>query len=304
LEMKEKIGFIGLGAMGGPMAMNMIKKGYTLTVYDIAEARMGVVVEGGGIPASSCKEVAEKSEVIITMLPSSPNVKGAILGDGGVIEGVRQGVIVIDMSTIDPITTREIEEKLASRGVKMLDAPVARGVTAAVGGTLAIFVGGEEKTFEKCKEILSSMGKDVDYVGETGAGEVVKIVNNLILSINVCALAEGLVLGIKAGVKPDMLFRALSKGSADSFALQNHFKKFVFKGKLEKGVFPVEYIIKDLSLALRTAESVHVPQYFGALALQAYESAVAAGYGDRYYPVVVKVLENLAGVEVRADLEK
>ena len=302
--MKEKIGFIGLGAMGGPMTMNLIKKGHTLTVYDIAEARMGIVVERGGIPAGSCKEVAEKSEVIITMLPSSPNVKEAILGDGGVIEGVRQGAIVIDMSTIDPITTREIEEKLGNRGVKMLDAPVARGVTAAVGGTLAIFVGGEEKTFEKCRAILSSMGRDVDYVGETGAGEVVKIVNNLILSINVCALAEGLVLGIKAGVKPDVLFRALSKGSADSFALQNHFKKFVFKGKLEKGVFPVEYIIKDLNLALRTAESVHVPQYFGALALQAYESAVAAGYGDRYYPVVVKVLENLAGVEVRADLEE
>ncbi len=302
--MKEKVGFIGLGAMGGPMAMNMIKRGYPLTVYDIAEDRIGRVVEGGAGPAGSCKEVAEKSEVIITMLPSSPHVKEAILGQGGVIEGVRQGAVVIDMSTIDPITTREIEKKLAGRGVKMLDAPVARGVPAAVGGTLAIFVGGEEKIFEKCKPILLSMGKDVDYVGETGAGEVVKIVNNLILSINVCALAEGLVLGIKAGVKPDVLFRALSKGSADSFALQNHFKKFVFKGMLEKGVFPVEYIIKDLNLALRTAESVHVPQYFGALALQAYEAAVAAGYGDRYYPVVVKVLENLTGVEVRADLEK
>lgn len=284
--------------------MNLIKAGYALTVYDIAEDRMGAAVEKGAEPAGSCKEVAEKSEVIITMLPSSPNVKAAILGEDGVIEGVRSGAIVIDMSTIDPITTREIAEKLDSRGVKMLDAPVARGVAAAVGGTLAIFVGGEERTFEKCRAILSTMGKDVDYVGRTGAGEVVKIVNNLILAVNVCALAEGLVLGIKAGVNPDVLFRALSKGSADSFALQNHFKKFVFKGKLEKGVFPVEYIIKDLNLALRTAEGVHVPQYFGALALQAYESAVAAGYGDRYYPIVVKVLENLTGVEVRADLER
>jgi 3-hydroxyisobutyrate dehydrogenase len=301
--MKEKIGFIGLGAMGGPMAMNLIKEGYALTVYDITEDRMGAAVEKGAETAGSCKEVAGKSEVIITMLPSSPNVKEAVLGEGGVIEGVRPGAIVIDMSTIDPITTREIAEKLSGRGVKMLDAPVARGVPAAVGGTLAIFVGGEEETFEKCKAILSTMGKDVDYVGQTGAGEVVKIVNNLILAVNVCALSEGLVLGIKAGVKPDVLFRALSNGSADSFALQNHFKKFVFKGKLGKGVFPVEYIIKDLNLALRTAESEHVPQYFGALALQAYESAVAAGYGDRYYPVVVKVLENLTGVEVRADLE-
>jgi 3-hydroxyisobutyrate dehydrogenase-like beta-hydroxyacid dehydrogenase len=147
------------------------------------------------------------------------------------------------------------------------------------------------------------MGTDIDHVGESGAGEVVKLVNNLVLAINVCALSEGLVLGVKAGVKPDVLFKALSESSADSFALQNHFKRFVYQGKFEKQVFPVEYILKDLNLALKTAESVHVPQYFGALAVQAYESAVAAGYGDRYYPVVVKTLEDLTGVEVRADLE-
>ncbi len=302
--MKEKIGFVGLGAMGGPMAKNLLKNGYPLTVYDIVDSRMQTLLEAGAVGASSCKEVAKNADVIVTMLPSSPHVREAVQGKGGVIEGVREKSILIDMSTIDPVTTREIEKKLSNMKVKMIDAPVARGVAAAVEGTLAIFVGGDKDTFEKCSPILSSMGKDLDYVGEIGAGEVVKLINNLILSINVCALSEGLVLGIKAGVKPDVLFKALSQGSADSFALQNHFKKFVYKGKFEKDVFPVEYIMKDINLALKTAESVHVPQYFGALALQAYETAVAAGYGDRYYPVVVKTLENLAGVEVRADLEE
>ncbi len=302
--MKEKIGFIGLGAMGGPMAKNLIKDWYPLTVYDIVDSRMQPLLEAGAVGASSCKEVAENADVIVTMLPSSPHVREAVLGKGGVIEGVREKSILIDMSTIDPVTTREIEKKLSDMKVKMIDAPVARGVAAAVAGTLAIFVGGDKDTFEKCRPILSTMGKDLDYVGEIGAGEVVKLINNLILSINVCALSEGLVLGIKAGVKPDVLFKALSQGSADSFALQNHFKKFVYKGKFEKDVFPVEYIMKDINLAMKTAESVRVPQYFGALALQAYETAMAAGYGDRYYPVVVKTLENLAGVEVRADLEE
>jgi 3-hydroxyisobutyrate dehydrogenase len=302
--MTETLGFIGLGAMGGPMAKNTMKNGYSLIVYDIDKSRMEALVEEGAGSALSCKEVAEKSDIIITMLPSSPHVRQAILGDGGVIEGIREGSIVIDMSTIDPVTTREIEKTLSDRRVKMLDAPVARGVSAAVAGTLVIFVGGDEDTFQRCKAILSTMGTDIEYVGESGAGEVVKLVNNLVLAINICALSEGLILGVKAGVKPDVLFRALAHSSANSFALQNHFKNFVYKGKFEKGVFPVEYILKDLNLALKTAENYHIPQYFGALAVQAYETAVAAGYGDRYYPVVVKTLEDLTGVEVRADLEE
>lgn len=300
--MNEKIGFIGLGAMGGPMAKNLLKAGYALTVYDLVGDRMTPLVKDGASAASSCKEVAANSQIIITMVRSSLHAKEAILGKDGVMDGVGAGAILIDMSTIDPVTTREINEELSRRGVEMLDAPVARGVSAAVAGTLAIFVGGNERTFLRCSPVFSAMGKDIDYVGDSGAGEVVKIVNNLILSVTVCALAEAMVLGVKAGVKPEVLFRALSKGSADSFALQNHFKKFVYKGKFEKGVFPVEYMMKDIRLALTTAESVHVPQYFGSVALQAYESAVAAGYGELYYPVVVKCLESLVGVELRADL--
>jgi len=301
--MKENIGFIGLGAMGLPMAQNLLKKGYRLTAYDIASQRVEAVVRQGAEAAESAKEAAEKSGVIITMLPSSPQVREVILGTEGVIEGIARGSIVIDMSTIDPVTTREIVEILSDKSVKMLDAPVARGIPAAKAGTLAIFVGGEKEVYEKCKNILLAMGTDIHYVGGSGTGVMVKITNNLIVATTMCSVAEALVLAVKAGVEPDVLFKALSTGSANSFVLQNHVKNFVLKGKFEKEVFPVDYMIKDLGLALVTGAKYHVPMYFGSLASQAYELARAAGYNERYYPVVIRPLEELTGVEVRADLE-
>ena len=301
--MAREIGFIGLGAMGSPMSKNLIEKGYKLTVYDIVNERMEASVKLGADAARSSKEVAERSDVIIIIVPSSPHVREVILGKGGVIEGVKKGSVVIDMSTIDPLTTREIARILSDKGVEMLDAPVARGVQAAIAGTLAIFVGGEQEVYEKCKDILSAMGKDIHYVGDSGAGEVVKIVNNLILATTMCSLAEALVLGVKAGVEPGVLVNALSQGSANSFVLENHVKKFVLKGKFEKGVFPVDYMIKDLDLALVTGAGHHVPLYFGSLACQAYELARAAGYNERYHPAVIRPLEELTGVKIRADLE-
>ncbi len=302
--MDEKIGFIGLGAMGGPMSKNLLKRGYKLTIYDVASARVEPIAKEGARVAASCKEVAEQSDVIITMVPSSPNAREAILGEKGVIRGVRWGSIVIDMSTIDPVTTREISRILLERGVSMLDAPVARGVQAAKTGTLMIFVGGEKETFDKCKDILSAMGSDIEYIGLSGAGEVVKIINNLITSTTMCLLSEALVLGVKAGVDAGTLYKALSTSSASSFVLQNHVKNFALKGKFEKGVFPVDYMIKDLNLVMTTSAQYHVPQYLGSVALQTYEAAHAAGYGERYIPVVIKLLEELTGVEVRAEIDE
>ncbi len=302
--MKERIGFIGLGAMGAPMSQNLLEKGYQLTVYDIVNRRVTAAVKQGAEAAGSAKEVAEKSDVIITMLPSSPHVREAILGKDGVIEGIKRGSTFIDMSTIDPVTTRQIAEILSAKGVKMLDAPVARGVAAAKAGTLAIFVGGEKEVYEGYKDILAAMGTDIHYIGGSGTGVTVKITNNLIVATTMCSVAEALVLAVKAGVEPDVLFKALSTGSANSYVLQNQVKNCVLKGKFEKEVFPVDYMIKDLGLALATGANYHVPIYFGALANQALELARAAGYNERYYPVVIKPLEELTGVEVRADLEQ
>jgi len=301
--MDERIGFIGLGAMGGPMSRNLMKKGYKLTVYDMVPERMDNIVKEGAIAASSCEQVARHSDIVITMVPGPQDVKTAILGKGGVIEGIREDSTVIDMSTIDPETTRDVAMQLSKKGVTMLDAPVARGVPAAVAGTLLIFVGGEKSVFERCRPILRAMGSDVEYVGKIGAGEVVKIMNNLIVTTTMCGVAEALVLGVKAGVDPGVLVEALGKGSANSFVLQNHVKNCVLKGKFEKDVFPINYSVKDLNLALATGAKFHVPLYFCSLDLQILETARAAGYSDRYLPVVIRLLEKMTGVEVRSDQE-
>jgi 3-hydroxyisobutyrate dehydrogenase len=297
--MKEKVGFIGLGAMGLPMSKNIIKKGYTVSAYDIAKNRLDEVVAFGASPAISAKEVAERSDIVITMLPSSPHVREVILGVDGVLDGIRQGAIVIDMSTIDPGTTREISGNLAVKGARMLDAPVVKGVRGATEGTLSIYVGGEMEVLARCKDLLSTMGTDIEYCGGSGAGEIVKLINNLIIGVSVCSLAEALVLGVKAGVDPSILFKSLSKGSANSFVLQNHVKNFVMTGNFPEGVFPVDYIMKDLEMAMITAREFHIPQYLGELSYQTYENARSAGYSKQYFPAVIQLLEKLAGVEVR-----
>ena len=295
----EKIGFIGLGAMGGPMAKNLARKGYRLVVYDLVGERMDPLKTLGAELAASCREVAERCPVVITMLVSSPHVEAAVLGKDGVIEGIRPGSVLIDMSTIAPAMTRKVGGELAKTTVEMLDAPVARGVKAATEGTLAIFVGGKKAVFEKCQDILKAMGTDVSYVGGLGCGEMVKLINQLILSVNVATIAEGLVLGVKGGVEPEVLVEVLGKGSASSFALQNHFKNFVLQGNFGENIFPTDYILKDLGLILETGKEQQVPLLLSALANQLYEFTRASGWSKNYFPVVVRLLEKAAGVEVR-----
>jgi len=297
--MAKSIGFIGLGAMGKPMALNLIKKGFALWVYDIVQEKMKPLIAQGAGACGSSREVAEGCPIIITILPAPPDVRRAVLGKEGVIEGIKPGAILIEMSTIDPITSREVAQALAAKGARMLDAPVARGVPAAEAGTLSIFVGGDKKVYEECQEILKAMGTDIFHVGEVGCGHVVKMVNNLILAGTITVLSESLVLGVKAGVKPDLLYEALCEGSAGSFALKNQIGQSVMKGVFEEGRFPVDYMIKDLGLAMETGKSLHVPLPFGALAMQVYESARAAGKGKKYYPVVITQWEELTGVKVR-----
>ena len=297
----QKVGFIGLGAMGGPMAKNLVKKGFPLTVFDIVAERMKPLKAAGAEAAASCKEVAEKCPVVITILPASAHVREALLGQGGVAEGIGRGSVLIDMSTIDPITTKDIARILGEKGAEMLDAPVARGVPAAVAGTLVIYVGGKKEVFDRHRPILAAMGTDIYHVGDIGSGEVVKIVNNLMVAVTTCALAEAMVLGVKAGVKPDILFEALSSGSGNSFVLQNHYKNNVMKGKFEEGVFPIDYMLKDLDLALSTGTKLRVPLHFAALSAQQYISAGASGESKKYHPAVIRPLEKLAGVEVRSE---
>jgi 2-hydroxy-3-oxopropionate reductase len=294
-----QVGFIGLGAMGKPMAVNLIKKGFSLTVFDAAAERMEPLKSLGAAAATSSRAVAERSPTVITVLPSSPHVRAAVLGAEGVLAGIGRGSVLIDMSTIDPLTTREVAAQIEGRGAEMLDAPIARGVPAAVAGTLAIYVGGNPEVFHRCKEILGAMGTDIYHVGGIGTGEVVKIVNNLMVAVTTCALAEAMVLGVKAGVEADTLFEALSGGSGNSFVLQNHYKNNALKGKFEEGVFPVDYMLKDLELALATGKELRVPLHFAALSAQQYVLAGASGESKKYHPAVIRPLEKLTGVEVR-----
>ncbi|NQU13393.1 MAG: NAD(P)-dependent oxidoreductase [Desulfobacteraceae bacterium] len=297
-----KVGFIGLGAMGRPMATNLLKKGYQLTVFDL------IFREGdeeywrrlGGDIGKSSKDVAQGADVIITVLPSSENVRNAVLGESGVIHGAEKGSIVIDMSTIDPITTKEVGAALEEKGVDMIDAPVARTVKAAEQGTLAIFIGGKKEVFEKCRDLLGAMGSDLFYIGGLGTGELLKIINNQILAGTVALLSEALVMGVKGGVAPDTLLEALGNGSANSFALQNHIKNAVMEGKFEEGVFSVEYMLKDIGFALKTGASLNVPLFFTGLTAQFYQQGIAAGVGKQYHPAVIRPLEEMLGVKVRS----
>jgi 2-hydroxy-3-oxopropionate reductase len=214
-----KIGFVGLGIMGKPMSKNLLKAGYELVVFDINKDAVKEVVEVGAAAGTSPKDVASQCEYIITMLPNSPHVKTVVLGENGVLEGAKAGSIVIDMSSIAPLASKEVSAKLAEKGVEMLDAPVSGGEPKAIDGTLSIMVGGKQEIFDKCKDILNKMGASVVLCGEIGAGNTTKLANQIIVALNIAAMSEALVLGTKAGVSPEAIYNAIRGGLAGSTVL-------------------------------------------------------------------------------------
>lgn len=209
MDYRNKIGFIGLGIMGKPMAKNLTKAGYFLVVHDINREPVKELVKEGAEEAFSPKEVAEKTKIIITMLPNSPEVKEVILGSQGVLEGAKEGSIVIDMSSIAPLVSREIAAECKKKGIRMIDAPVSGGEPRAIKSTLAIMVGGEERDFDDCCDILRTMGSTVVRVGNIGSGNVTKLANQIIVALNIAGMSEALVLGTKAGVDPELIYKAI-----------------------------------------------------------------------------------------------
>jgi 2-hydroxymethylglutarate dehydrogenase len=296
----KKIGFIGVGTMGNPMANNLLKKGYAVTVYDIIKEKVQHMVKAGAKAASSAKEAAMGAEVVITMLPSSPHVEEAVLGKNGILEGIQEGAIYIDMSTIDPITTRKIGKIMLKKKVMMLDSPVTKGVEAAIAGTLTLFIGGEKETLEKVRDVLQAMGTNLYHMGEIGAGSTTKLVNNLCVASIVAATAEAFVFGAKVGVDPDKLLEAVAAGSGASFALNKHIKECALKRKFDEIAFPVDFIMKDLELAMRTARELNIPLMIGSLTHEIYALLKAKGRGKGYYPEVITVFEDYAGISVKS----
>jgi 2-hydroxy-3-oxopropionate reductase len=292
-----KIGFIGLGIMGKPMAKNLLKAGYQLVVHNRSPKPVKELVEAGAETGSSAKEVAEKCDVIVTMLPNSPHVKEVVLGPNGILEGARPGTIIVDMSSIAPLAAKEVAAKAAEKGVEMLDAPVSGGEPKAIEGTLSIMVGGKKEIFEKCHSILSKMGTSVVLCGDIGAGNTTKLANQIIVALNIAAMSEALVLGAKAGVNPETIFKAIRGGLAGSTVLEAK-APMVLSGNFKPG-FRIELHIKDLANALDTAHEVGAPLPLTSQVMEILQALKVDGKAGNDHSGIIQFYENLAKIAAR-----
>jgi len=295
--MPEQIGFVGLGIMGRPMVRNLMKAGYSVTVYDIVSEAVEELASEGAIPASSSDEVASKTDKIITMLPDSADSERAILGEGGVLAGAKSGSVIIDMSSIAPSMSQKISQECANQGVEMLDAPVSGGEPGAINATLAIMVGGKQEIFDQCYDLLTVMGGNVVLTGDVGAGNITKLANQIIVAANIEALSEAMVLAQKAGVDPERVFNAIRGGLAGSTVMEA--KAPMMLDRNFKAGFRIRLHQKDLRNVLQTAQELNVPLPVTALLQQMLGSLVNDGEQDLDHSAILHFLEKLAHVEVK-----
>jgi len=287
-----KIGFIGLGIMGKPMAKNLIKAGYELVVYDMNEAAVKELEQNGAAAVSSSAEVARNTKVIITMLPNSPHVRAAVLGENGVLEGAQEGTVLIDMSSIDPTESRKIGAEIAKKNIEMLDAPVSGGEPKAIDGTISVMVGGKKEIFDKCYDIMKAMAGSVVYVGELGAGNVTKLANQIIVASNIAALSEALTLAKKSGVDPALVFEAIRGGLAGSTVMEA--KTPMMLERNFKPGFRINLHIKDLNNALNAGHDVGSPLPLTALVMEMMQTLKADGCELEDHSSLVKYYEKIA----------
>ena len=292
------VGYIGLGLMGASMARNLMKAGHSLVVHNRSRAIVEQLASEGATPAFSPREVAEQVEFVFTNLPDSPDVEQVVLGPDGSIEGAHDGLVFIDNSTFKPETARMLAERLAERGIPALDAPVSGGDIGARDGTLTIMVGGPQDAFERALPLFEAMGKTVTLVGESGAGQIAKVANQIVVAGTMVAMAEALVLVQKTGVDPARVVQTISRGAAQCWALDTKPPK-LFKRDLAPG-FKAYMQAKDLKIVIDTGRAYEVPLPLSAVAHQMYEAMVAMGNGELDNSAVITVLEALSGVEVGA----
>jgi len=295
---KPTIGFIGLGVMGKPMARNLLQAGYPLVVHDRSREPVEELAAEGADPAFSPAEVASRSELIITMLPDSPDVELVALGEGGLIEGVSEGDVYVDMSTIAPPVAVKVAETMAEKGVRCLDAPVSGGDVGAQQGTLSIMVGGDEDVFNEVLPILEVMGGTIVLCGPNGAGQTVKACNQIQVALNLIGMAEALVLGAKAGVDPAIVIQVLSGGLAQSRVMDVRGPRII-RRIFEPG-FRSRLHYKDLNIIRETARAYGLSLPASALAHELFGAMQAQGWGDLDHSAVMRVIELLSAVEVRA----
>jgi len=291
-----KIGFIGLGIMGKPMSKNLIKAGYSLVVRDHNAENEAELVALGATVGKTAKEVAEQSDVIITMLPNSPQVEEVVLGENGVVDGAKPGTVVIDMSSIAPLASREIHAALAEKQIALLDAPVSGGEPKAIEGTLSVMVGGDKALFDQCYDIMKAMAGSVVHTGEIGAGNVTKLANQVIVALNIAAMAEALTLATKAGVSPDLVYQAIRGGLAGSTVLDA--KAPMVMDRNFKPGFRIDLHIKDLANALDTSHSIGAQLPLTAAVMEMMQALKADGLGTADHSALACYYEKLAKIEV------
>lgn len=292
--MATTVGFIGLGNMGNPMSTNVLKNGFSVMVYDMNAKAVESVVAAGAKAARTAKEVAESVEVLLSCLPGSPEVEGLYLGQDPLIDYVKPGNVVVDMSSVLPSTPRKLEARAKARGVQFLEAPVSGGVTGARAATLAIMCGGDQAVLERVRPILKTMGPNIYHVGPVGAGNTVKAVNNMMSSVNSLAMMEGLMVGLKAGISLETMHAVIKDSSGNSNALPRVHRALIPRN-FEPG-FKVQLMNKDLDTFNTIARELHVPVSFANVAQRYQQAALAAGLGDKDTSVIFTVIEKLAGM--------
>lgn len=294
--MATSVGFIGVGNMGNPMAGNVLKAGFPMTVFDLDPKAMENLVKAGAKAAGSAAEVVERSEVVFTSLPASPDVEKAYLEPGGLVERAKAGTILIDLSSVLPSTPWKIEPKAKAKGVGFLEAPVSGGVTGAAAGTLAIMVGGDAETLKRAEPVLKPIGPNIFHVGPPGAGNTVKAINNMMASVNSLAMMEGLALGVKAGLDPMTIYEVVKASSGASKALEG-IPRSIVPRNFDPG-FKVALMNKDLETFNTIAKELHVPVSFANVAQRYQQAAMAAGLEEQNTTAAMLVIERLACVQV------
>ena len=296
-----KVGFIGLGTMGGSMAYNALQGGNELVVHDIRRESATRHLEAGAVWADTPREVAEASEIVFTSLPGPTEVEAVALGEDGLFQGLTEGKVYLDLSTSTPGLIRRISEEAAARGIHVLDAPVSGGPRGAESGRLAIWVGGDKEIFERCKPVLDAIGDAAYYVGPVGAGSVAKLVHNCAGYVVQCALAEVFTMGVKAGVEPLALWQAVRKGAGGRRGMFEGLAEHLLPGKFDPPDFALRLARKDVDLAVGVGREFDVPMRLANLALQELTEAMNRGWGGRDSRVAMLLQEERAGVEVRVD---
>jgi 3-hydroxyisobutyrate dehydrogenase len=294
--MPDAVGFIGLGAMGGPMALNLIKHGFRLVVHDIDPAKVARLAAQGAAVAESAAAVAAEVSRTICMVETTAQAESVITGERGIVEGAGRGHVVVCMSTIDPLVARRLGDTLAARGIAMVDAPVSGGTERAASGELSVIVGGAADTVKACDDLFHAMGRNVFHVGALGQGLAMKLVNNMLVQVNTVAVAEALVLGVKAGLDPQTMYQVVRASTGTSFAFETRVPRILRRDFAPGGTVDISF--KDQELETQFAKQLGVPVLLANVSQQVYQMARAAGLGKQDGTAIIQVLEKLAGVRV------